>query len=258
MTLTGSLLMPDTRTRSVLIAGATSAIAQAVARRYAAEGASIFLAARNADRLDVVAADLRARGAGRVETHVFDADDFEALSALVKAATTTFPRLDVALIAYGTLPDQPSVEHDADAVARAFTTNATSVVTLMTRLGEVFESQSHGTLAVISSVAGDRGRPSNYVYGAAKGAVTLFAQGMRARLAGAGVRVITIKPGFVDTPMTARVPKNALFASPAKVGARIHRAMEAGADVVYTPGFWRPVMAGVRAVPERVFKRLKL
>ena len=244
-------------TRTVLIVGATSAIAQAVARRYAARGAALLLAARNSDRLDAVAGDIRARGARRVETHLFDADDLHAQAALVEAAHAAFPRLDVALIAYGTLPDQASVEHDADAVAQYFHTNATSVIALMTRLGETFEAQGHGTLAVISSVAGDRGRSSNYVYGAAKGAVSLFAQGMRARLARNNVRVVTIKPGFVDTPMTAHVPRNALFASPARVGARIHRALERGADVVYAPGFWRPVMAGVRAVPEAVGKRLK-
>lgn len=248
---------PMAPSKTVLIVGATSAIAQAVARRYAADGASLFLAARNGARLEVVAGDLRARGAGRVETRVFDADDLAGQATLVDAVRGALPRLDVALIAYGTLPDQPAVEHDADAVARAFTTNATSVVALMTRLGELFESQGHGTLAVISSVAGERGRASNYVYGAAKGAVTLFAQGLRARLASKGVRVVTIKPGFVDTPMTAHVPKNALFASPAKVGARIHRALERGGDVVYAPGFWRPLMAGVRAVPEAVGKRLK-
>jgi decaprenylphospho-beta-D-erythro-pentofuranosid-2-ulose 2-reductase len=243
---------------SVLIVGATSAIAHAVARRYAADGAALFLAARNPERLAAAADDLRARGATRVETHAFDAADFSSHAALVAAARAAFPRLDAALIAYGTLPDQPAVERDADAVVKAFTTNATSVVALLTRLGEVFEAQGHGTLAVISSVAGDRGRPSNYVYGAAKGAVSLFAQGLRARLAKKGVRVVTIKPGFVDTPMTAHVPKNPLFASAAKVGDQIHRAMTRGADVVYAPGFWRPVMAGIRAVPERLFKRLSL
>ena len=244
--------------RTVVIVGATSAIAIAVARRYAAGGASLFLAARNPERLSAIAADLRARGAGRVETHVFDADDLRAQTGLLNAVAAAFPRLDAALVAYGTLPDQAAVEHDPDAVVAAFTTNATSVVSLLTRLADVFERQGQGTLAVISSVAGDRGRPSNYVYGAAKGAVTLFAQGLRARLAARGVRVITVKPGFVDTPMTAHLDKNALFASAGSVGARIHRAMERGADVVYAPGFWRPVMAGVRAIPERVFKRLRL
>lgn len=247
-----------TEPRTVLVVGATSAIAHAVSRRYAAGGAALFLAARNAERLAAAAEDLRARGAVRVETRVFDADDLAGQAALVEAVRRAYPRLDAALVAYGTLPDQPAVERDAGAVVEAFTTNATSVVALLTRLGEVMERQGHGTLAVISSVAGDRGRPSNYVYGAAKGAVSLFAQGLRARLAKRGVRVVTVKPGFVDTPMTAHLPKNPLFASPERVGATVHRAMERGADVVYAPGFWRPVMAAIRIIPERLFKQLDL
>ena len=243
---------------SVLIVGATSAIAHAVARRYAAGAAALFLAARDATKLAATADDLRARGAVRVETRVFEADDLDGHAALVEGVTAAFPHLDAALVAYGTLPDQAAVERDAGAVAAAFTTNATSVVALLTRLGEVFEAQGRGTLAVISSVAGDRGRPSNYVYGAAKGAVSLFAQGLRARLSKKGVRVVTVKPGFVDTPMTAHLPKNPLFASPEQVAAKIHRAMTRGADVVYAPGFWRPVMAAIRAIPERLFKRLNL
>ncbi len=243
---------------TLLIVGATSAIAHAVARLYAQEGAELFLAARDAEKLAAVADDLRARGAARVERFTFDADDPDRQGALVEAVGAAFPRLDAALVAYGTLPDQAAVERDADAVVAAFTTNATSVIALMARLGEVMERQGAGTLAVISSVAGDRGRPSNYVYGAAKGAVSLFAQGLRARLAKKGVHVVTIKPGFVDTPMTAHLPKNPLFASPEAVAAKIRNAMRRGTPVVYAPGFWRPVMAGIRAIPERVFRRMSL
>lgn len=241
---------------TVLIVGATSAIAREVARRYAADGAALVLAARDRVRLAAVADDLRARGAAAVETVPFEADDLDGHAALVDALRQR--ALDAALVAYGTLPDQGAVEHDPAAVAAAFTTNATSVVALLTRLADVFEAQGRGTLAVISSVAGDRGRPSNYVYGAAKGAVSLFAQGLRARLAASGVRVVTVKPGPVDTPMTAHLPRSPLLADVGAVGARVHRAMARGADVVYAPGYWRPVMAAVRAVPERVFKRLGL
>ncbi|HYE96470.1 MAG TPA: SDR family oxidoreductase [Rubricoccaceae bacterium] len=245
--------------KTALIVGATSAIAHETARRFAAEGAALFLAARSPEKLEAVAADLRARGAARVETAPFDADGLSAQDTLVEAVCGAFPDgLDVALVAYGTLPDQPAMEADADAAAAAFQTNATSVIALLTRLANLMEKQGRGTLGVISSVAGDRGRPSNYVYGAAKGAVSLFSQGLRARLSKKGVRVVTIKPGFVDTPMTAHLPKNALFADPADVGAKVHRALTKGGDVVYVPGFWRPIMAAVRAVPERVFKRLKL
>ncbi|MCH8031625.1 MAG: SDR family NAD(P)-dependent oxidoreductase [Bacteroidetes bacterium] len=166
--------------------------------------------------------------------------------------------LDYALLAYGMLPNQTEVASDADAAVDAFTTNATSVIALLTHLAGLFEKQGQGAIAVISSVAGDRGRPSNYVYGAAKGAISLFAQGLRARLAKHGVSVTTIKPGFVDTPMTADVPKNRLFADPADVGARIHKAMKKGQDVVYIPAFWRGVMGVIKAIPERVFKKLDL
>ena len=250
-----SLIAPP---MTLLVVGATSAIAHAVARRYAAEGAALFLAGRDAAKLAAAADDLRVRGASRVETAHFEADDLAGQVALVAAVQAAFPHLDAALIAYGTLPDQAAVESDADAVVAAFTTNATSVIALLARLGEVMAAQGAGTLAVITSVAGDRGRPSNYVYGAAKGAVALFAQGLRARLAKKGVRVVTIKPGFVDTPMTAHLPKNPLFASPEAVAEKIHRAMTRGTPVVYAPGFWRPIMAGIRAIPERVFKRMSL
>ena len=241
---------------TVLIVGATSAIARAVARRYAQGGAALVLAARDPARLAAVADDLRARGAAEVRTVPFEADDLDGHAAVVDAVRQRV--LDAALVAYGTLPDQQAIERDPAAVAAAFTTNATSVVALLTRLAGVFEAQGHGTLAVISSVAGDRGRPSNYVYGAAKGAVSLFAQGLRARLAASGVRVVTIKPGPVDTPMTSHLPRSPLLADVDAVGARVHRAMQRGGDVVYVPGYWRPVMAAIRAVPERVFKRLTL
>ena len=245
-------------TERVLILGATSAIAHEVSRLYARNGAALALAARDADRLAANAADLRARGAAQVVEILFDAADFARHEAVIAEAWDALGGLDAALVAYGTLPDQEQVAADAALAVEAFTLNATSIVSVLTVLAGRFEAQGGGTIGVVSSVAGDRGRPSNYVYGAAKGAVSLFAQGLRARLSTAGVRVVTIKPGFVDTPMTAHVDKNPLFASPEAVGAMIYHAMRGNADVVYAPGFWRPIMAGVRAIPERVFKRMKL
>ncbi|HEX8385080.1 MAG TPA: SDR family oxidoreductase [Rubricoccaceae bacterium] len=246
--------MPD----RVLILGATSAIAHEVSRLYARAGASIVLAARDPEKLSANAADLRARGARSVVEVPFDAADFARHGPAVEEAWDAFGGLDVALVAYGTLPDQDHAAADADAAVEAFTLNATSVVSVLTHLAGRFEAQGSGAIGVVSSVAGDRGRPSNYVYGAAKGAVSLFAQGLRARLSKHGVRVVTIKPGFVDTPMTAHVDKNPLFASPEAVARQIHKALAGNANVVYTPGFWRPVMVGIRAIPERVFKKLNL
>ena len=242
----------------VLLLGATSAIAHETARLYAQQGAALAVAARDAAKLAANAADLRARGASEVVEVAFDAADFDRHAAVVAEAWDALGGLDVALVAYGTLPDQEAVATDAAAAVEAFRLNATSVVSLLTLLAVRFEAQRSGVIGVVSSVAGDRGRPSNYVYGAAKGAVSLFAQGLRGRLAKLGVRVVTIKPGFVDTPMTADVPKNPLFASPETVGRIVFEALEGRPDVVYAPGFWRPVMAAVRAVPERVFKRLSL
>ena len=241
----------------LLVLGATSAIAHATARRYARRGARLVLAARDADRLAANAADLRTLGAPAVAELLFDALDFDRHAAVVDEAWDAYGGLDAALLAWGTLPDHEAAQADAAAAVRAFQVNATSYVSVLTELAGRFEAQGRGTLCVISSVAGDRGRPSNYVYGAAKGAVSLFTGGLRARLA-PGVRVVTVKPGFVDTPMTADVPKNPLFAQPERIAAQIERAMTRGADVVYAPGFWRPVMAGIRAVPERLFKRLEL
>ena len=241
----------------ILILGATSAIAHATARRYARRGARLVLGARDADKLAANAADLRTLGAAEVTELPFDALYFERHAAVVDEAWAAFGGLDAALLAWGTLPDQERAQADAEVAVEAFRVNATSYVSVLTELAARFEAQGRGTICIISSVAGDRGRPSNYVYGAAKGAVSLFTGGLRARLAPA-VSVVTVKPGFVDTPMTADVPKNPLFARPEQIAERIEAAIGRGADVVYAPGFWRPVMAGIRAVPERLFKRLSL
>ena len=246
--------MPD----RVLILGATSAIAHEVARAYAREGAALALAARDPEKLAANAADLRARGAASVAEVAFDAADFDRHGPAVAEAWDALGGLDAALVAYGTLPDQDAIQDDPEAAVEAFRLNATSVISVLTHLAGRFERQGRGTIAVISSVAGDRGRPSNYVYGAAKGAVSLFTGGLRGRLEKAGVRVVTVKPGFVDTPMTAHLDKNPLFASPEAVGGRIHKAMTGRGDVVYTPVVWRPIMAAIRAVPERLFKKLSL
>ena len=131
-------------------------------------------------------------------------------------------------------------------------------VSLLTRAAQRLEAQGSGCIAALSSVAGDRGRGSNLVYGAAKAGLTAFLSGLRNRLSGAGVRVVTVKPGFVDTPMTDHLPKNPLYASPERVARDVVRAIDTGADVVYTPWWWRFVMLAVRLIPERLFKRLSL
>ena len=244
--------------KRILIIGATSAIAEATARLWAARGAALVLVGRNRAQLDRIADDLRVRGADSVVCHTMDACDIAAHPAMLEAAEAALGGIDVALIAHGSLPDQKACEASVELTLKEIDTNALSVIALATRLADGFEKQGCGTLAVISSVAGDRGRQSNYVYGAAKGMVSLFLQGLRNRLAKKGVKVITIKPGFVDTPMTAAFPKGALWAKPDAIARGIVWAVEHGADEVYLPGFWWLFMFIIRHVPDRIFTKLSL
>lgn len=231
----------------VVIIGATSGIAQEVAKLYA--GHSLLLVARDAAKLDAVAADLRVRG-GDVQRFVADLADRTHDEAIVNAAGAP----DVVLIAHGSLPDQRNVERDMAAQLAEFDLNATSVIALSARFANVLEQQRRGTLAVIGSVAGDRGRRSNYIYGAAKAAIHAFCEGLRGRLAESGAHVVLIKPGWVDTPMTAAMKKNPLFASPARVAQDIVRAIESHRGIAYTPGYWRWIALVVKMLPARFVK----
>ncbi len=249
---------PERTGRRVLIIGATSAIAAETARVFAAYGARLFLTGRHSGRLDAVAADLKVRGAAQVETALLEVTDISRHAGVVDAAFAAMGGLDVVLIAHGTLPDQQRCEESVAETLAALEVNFTATIGLLTLLANRFEAARQGCIAVITSVAGDRGRQSNYVYGAAKGGVERFLEGLRNRLFRSGVAVITIKPGFVDTPMTAGVAKNPLFASPRRVGRAIYRAIEARRSVVYIPWFWRPIMFLVTALPESIFQRLRL
>ena len=243
----------------IVIIGATSGIAQAVARRYATEQASLFLVARDPEKLAQVSADLKARGASAVYTFSMDATEYSRLNELCDGAWSALHHVDVVLIAHGTLPDQKRTQTDLDYGLREFRVNGESAIACLTILGQRLQAQGRGVLAVIGSVAGDRGRGSNYLYGAAKAAVDAFASGMRARLFKAGVHVLTIKPGFVATPMTANLDLPVrLTAQPDQVAADIVRAISRRKDVLYTPGFWRLIMTIIRMVPNFLFKRSKL
>ncbi len=242
----------------VMIIGATSAIAHETAKCYAQDGAELFLVARSATRLEDVSNDLKVRGAKRIETFVLDVNDLERHEEMLDTAIATLDGIDAVLIAHGTLGDQQKCQQSVSETLKEFQTNCLSVISLLTLLANYFEQQRRGTIAVISSVAGDRGRQSNYVYGSAKAAVSAFLQGLRGRLAKSNVAVVTIKPGFVDTPMTAHVKKGLLFSSAGKVGEGIYHAMKARKEVVYLPGFWRYILFIVKSIPEPVFKRLSI
>ena len=245
--------------KKVLIIGATSAIAAACARLWADQGAEFFLVARNDEKLEQTAADLIARGAKAVTLHSMDATDYDAHPAMLASCLAALQQIDIALIAHGTLPDQKVCEQDVAVALQEFANNSTSVIALLTLLANQFEIQRCGTLAVISSVAGDRGRPSNYLYGTAKAAVSTFCEGLRARLFKVGVHVITIKPGFVDTPMTKGLPlPAALVAKPEQVAQRILKGIERKTATLYAPGFWALIMLIIRSIPQPIFKRLNL
>jgi decaprenylphospho-beta-D-erythro-pentofuranosid-2-ulose 2-reductase len=244
--------------KKIFAVGGTSKLAQEVLKCFARTGAEFFITGRDEEKLAAVSADLRIRGAAKVVTSRLDLNDVARHPQLYHEAVTCLGELDVMLVAHGTLPDQALCQRDVNLTLHELSTNFLSVVSLLTLFGNYFEENRRGCLAVISSVAGDRGRQSNYIYGSAKAAVTVFLQGLRNRLFKAGVTVITVKPGFVDTPMTARLPKNFLYADPAVVGQRIFKAIIKGQEVVYVPWFWRWIMMLVKFIPERFFKQMRL
>jgi decaprenylphospho-beta-D-erythro-pentofuranosid-2-ulose 2-reductase len=240
----------------ILVIGATSAIAEATARLYAGRGARLFLVGRNQARLEAIAADLRVRGAAGVDTHELDVNDLDSHAAMLDAAGAALGGFDVVLIAHGTLPQQAACDADVALAMREFSTNGTSTIALCAALARRLEDGS--TLAVISSVAGDRGRGSNYLYGSAKAAVTAYASGLGQRLHRVGVHVLVVKPGFVDTPMTRDFRKGALWAKPDAIARGIIRACERRSPVAYLPWFWWGVMQVIRNIPERLFRRMSL
>lgn len=241
---------------SVLILGATSAIAEATARRYAARGARLFLVARNGERLADFARDLGARGALAVGTAVEDLANLDAHAGVLEAAWRHLGEVDIVLLAYGVLPDGAR-DHDAAVVHDTLMTNTVSAIHLLGLAAARLRAAGRGgSIAAISSVAGDRGRRGNALYGASKAALDAYLSGLRSRLADSGIQVTTLKPGFVDSPMTAHLDKGPLFASPARIADGIVRAIERRRDVAYLPAFWRLIMLVVRIIPEPLFKRL--
>lgn len=244
--------------RKILVLGATSAIAQAFTRRYVSRGDRVYLVGRNASSLEATEADLRVRTGATLFTEQVDLNDLARHESLIRSARRALGGLDLVLVAHGELGDPNAASTDPSAAVRVLQTNFISAVSLLTLAARELESHGSGVIVAISSVAGDRGRQSNYVYGAAKGGLSIFLQGLRNRLHKKGVSVVTIKPGLVDTPMTRDFRKGPLWASPDRVARGIVRAVNRRSDVAYVPRFWRIVMLILRALPESVFKRLSL
>ncbi|HZQ43794.1 MAG TPA: SDR family oxidoreductase [Acidobacteriaceae bacterium] len=244
--------------KRILVLGATSGIAEACIRLWAGRGDHLFLVARNAGRLAAVAADAGTRGAAFVETAVADLDRTEHHGDLLAHAINALGGLDVAYLALGVLGEQPKAERNFHDAAQIIHTNYMAPVSLLTWLASYCAQRHAGTIAVLSSVAGERGRKSNYVYGSSKAGLTAFVDGLRNRIDREGVRVITIKPGPVKTSMTQGMKGQERFADVDKVAVSIVKSIDRGNDIVYVPGQWRLIMAVIRAIPERVFKKLNL
>jgi len=252
--------VPDAKPSRIIILGALSAIAEATARQWAERGAHLVLAARDAAKLEAVAADLRLRGA-TVDTTAIDLATCDA-QVEFDAMTSRLGGVDIVLLAYGVLGDQKAAEQDPAHAHDILVSNFTSAAAWCMAIAQRLEQQRSGALIVIGSVAGDRGRASNYVYGAAKGGLALLVQGLAHRLSSVGARAFLVKPGFVDTPMTAHIPnKGLLWAKPAAIAASIVKAGDnrsANRPILYTPGYWRLIMTIICSVPSVIFHKTKL
>ena len=243
----------------VLIVGASSAIGRAIARRWAMSGANVILAGRDVDDINRTAADVRIRSGQIVEVAPFDATAFATHEAFwADCLRRAGGKIDGVILLHGLLPDQSIAQDDLEVARQVLDVNFTSAVSLLTLAGADFAGRKQGFLCVFSSVAGDRGRQSNYVYGAAKAGLTAYLQGLRNRMHHLHVTVTTVKPGFVDTGMTWGLPGLFLVASPDKVAEDVFRAVQKKKSVIYTPFFWRYIMLIIKSVPESIFKRMKM
>ena len=244
--------------KRIVLLGAYSAIVFETARLYAAEGAIFVLLGRNSERLQTAAQDLLARGATAASVISGDLGRPDGIQNIFEQVVQIMPEPELVLLGYGILGVQSESQADSKKLIELIEVNFTSAAIWCEKFAAMLESKKSGTLAVITSVAGDRGRKSNYAYGSTKAALSTYLQGMRNRLSSSGVQILTIKPGFVDTPMTAGMKKGLLFASAANVACGIKAAVASGKDVVYLPWFWRFILLIICAIPEKIFKRLSI
>ncbi|MHB8885616.1 MAG: SDR family NAD(P)-dependent oxidoreductase [Methylovirgula sp.] len=243
----------------MIILGATSAIAEATARLYAGEGADLLLVGRQADRLASIAADLKLRGAARVEVVIRDLAAMAEIGTDFTKFVTALGGVDHVLLAYGILGDQAAAERDLDAADAMLRINFNSAVAWTLAAADVLERQGRGSLVVLGSVAGDRGRRANFIYGAAKAGLATLVEGIAHRFASNGPRAVIVKPGPTITPMTDGFVRNGLlWASPEQVAAVVRRSADHGGPVAYAPWFWRFIMLIIRFLPASIFNRLSI
>jgi short-subunit dehydrogenase len=242
----------------ILILGATSAIARHVAAIFARRGHALFLAGRNTAEVDRLVADLRLRFGVDVAGGEFDAEDYASHAEFLRSVLEQMGQLHGVVAAFGYLGEQERAARDFTECQRIIARNFTGAVSILNLCADYLEQRRAGFIIGIASVAGDLGRQSNYLYGSAKAAFSVYLQGLRNRLFFADVHVLTVKPGFVDTPMTFGLPRLFLVASPEAIAEGIVGALQRGSEVVYLPWFWRWVMLILKLIPDQVRKRLKL
>jgi len=245
--------------RPVVVLGSTSALVRAVANGLAARGHAVVLAARNATENEAIAADIAVRHGVEAVPLPFDAADFDSHEEFFREclARANEPLAGV-VMGFGFMEDQKRAQGNHALARRTLDINFTAAVSLLERFADLLEDQGAGFIVGIGSVAGDRGRQSNYLYGAAKGGLAIYLEGLRNRLHPAGVHVLTVKPGFIDTKMTWGLPGMFLVASPERAARGILRALDKRRNVAYVPFFWQLIMLIIRHIPEPIFKRLKL
>jgi decaprenylphospho-beta-D-erythro-pentofuranosid-2-ulose 2-reductase len=242
----------------LLILGATSSIARAVAQEFASHGYNLVLGGRDGSELNALASDISIRSGVNATPLLLDVLDLEShKDALQSCFRVQGEGLDGLIVCVGYLGDQGVAQADFAEARRVIETNLTGCISVLNLVANEFETRRSGFICALGSVAGDRGRQSNYLYGAAKGALAIYLEGLRNRLFRSNVRVVTVKPGFVDTAMTFGKPGLFLVASPERVGRAVYRAIKCGKDTTYVPWFWRPIMLLIRLLPESVFKRMR-
>ncbi len=250
--------MANKSIKKVVCFGATSKIAYETLKKFANDHVEFYLVGRNEEKLSEIKNDLEVRSGKVVKIGICDFSDLNKVQALVGKVKSEFSNFDTCLVCHGFLGEQEKAESDVRYANEIMNINFNSYFILLTEIANYFEEKQSGNICVISSVAGDRGRKSNYVYGTAKGAVSIFCQGLRNRLFDKGVNVLTIKPGFVSTPMTAHLKQGALFVSAETVAKGIYNAILSGKDEVYLPSFWRLIMMLIKGIPEFIFKKLSI
>ncbi len=242
----------------ILILGAHSAIARSAAQLWAEQGHPLYLAGRNEEELERMAADIRIRTGSDVKTGYFDACAFADHAIFMQRVTLEMPQLEGVLLAFGSLGDPQAAAQDFNAAKAIIDANYTGACSILTHCANYFSEKKGGFIIALSSIAGDRGRQSNYVYGSSKAGLNTYLEGLRNRLFKDNVRVITIKLGFVDTPMTYGKPGMFLVATPHKIAAGIVKSVHGWRDVIYLPRFWRGIALIIKSIPEFLFKRLSL